>query len=70
MGVLLLLAAVLLLIKKERRGIQFAYFSLLLSLTTVNLLVFYFEQFSTILPAAIQFLLLLGIIHYRKRYLI
>jgi hypothetical protein len=68
-GVLLIIAAVLLIVGKERRGIQFGFLSLLLSLTTVNLLVFYFEQFSTILPATIQFLLLLGVIHYRKRYL-
>jgi hypothetical protein len=69
-GALLLTAAGLLLIGEESRGIQFGAISLLLSLTMVNLLVFYFEQFSTIIPATIQFLLLLGVIHYRKRYLL
>jgi hypothetical protein len=68
-GVLLIVAALLLFIGKDQGGIQIGSLSLLLSLTTVNLLVFYFEQFSTILSAAIQFLLLLGMIHYRKRYL-
>lgn len=68
-GALLIIAAVLLIFGKEHRGLQFGAISLLLSLTTVNLLVFYFEQFSTILPATIQFLLLLGLFHYRKRYL-
>jgi hypothetical protein len=68
-GALLLIAAILLLLGKEKRGIQISTISLLLSLTTVNLLVFYFEQFSTIIPATIQFLLLLGLFRYRKRYL-
>jgi hypothetical protein len=68
-GVLLLIAAILFIAGKEQRGIQFSVISLLLSLTTVNLLVFYFDQFSTIIPATIQFFLLLGVLHYRKRYL-
>ncbi len=40
---------------------------LLLSLVGVNLLVFYFKQFSTIITALIQFLLLLLVYHYRSR---
>ncbi len=68
-GIMLLVAAILLVVGKEPRGIQYSIIGLLLSLTTVNLLVFYFEQFSTIITAIIQFLLLLGVIHYRKRYL-
>jgi hypothetical protein len=69
-GALLLISAILLLLDRELRGVQVGVVSLLLSLTTVNLLVFYFEQFSTIIPATIQFLLLMGIFHYRKRYLL
>jgi hypothetical protein len=68
-GSMLLVASILLITGRERRGIQLGYLSLLLSLTTVNLLVFYFDQFSTIILAIIQFLLLIGVIHYRKRYL-
>jgi hypothetical protein len=68
-GLMLLVAAILLVVGKEQRGIQMSIIGLLLSLTTVNLLIFYFEQFSTIITATIQFLLLLGVIHYRKRYL-
>ncbi len=68
-GLMLCLAAVLLILGKDSGGLQVGSLSLMLSLTTVNLLVFYFEQFSTILPAAIQFLLLLGVIRYRRRYL-
>lgn len=68
-GLLLFIAAILFVIKRDRWGRAIAYFSLLLSLTVTNLLVFYFEQFSTIIPAAIQFLLLLGVLRYQQRFL-
>jgi hypothetical protein len=38
-------------------------------MTTVNLLVFYFEQFSTMLTAGIQLLALLGVLYYRSEFL-
>jgi hypothetical protein len=55
---------------KERFGFRFAYYGLLLSLTITNLLVFYFEQFSTIITASVQFILLLAILRYRRRSII
>jgi hypothetical protein len=68
-GLLLLIAAGLLAAGQERQGIRLGYLGLLLSLTAVDLLVFYFDQFSAILPALIQFGLLLGMLFYRRRYL-
>jgi hypothetical protein len=68
-GLLLFIAAILFIIKRDRWGQAIAYFSLLFSLTVTNLLVFYFEQFSTIIPAVIQVLLLLGVLRYRRRFL-
>jgi hypothetical protein len=68
-GALLLLGAILLLFRKESWGTTIAYFSLLLSLTVSNLIVFYFDQFSTILPALVQLLLLIGVFRYRRLYL-
>jgi hypothetical protein len=65
-GVLLLLAAFLLLIKRDRSGTAMGYFALLISLTTVNVLLFYYEQFSTILTTLIQFMLIIGIGVYRR----
>ena len=65
-GLALLTAAGLFLVKKNQQGALVGYIALLVSLTTVNLLLFYFEQFSTIITTSLQFLLLLGIIHYRK----
>jgi hypothetical protein len=69
-GLLLLAACVLLILRRDRYGVTFAYFGLLLALTTVNLLVFFFEQFSTIALAVIQFGLLMGVIRFRRRYLV
>ena len=68
-GLLLVVAAGLLIANREARGVAAGYLGLLLSLTVVNLLVFYFEQFSTIFYAGVQFALLLGIFYYRRRYL-
>jgi hypothetical protein len=68
-GLLLALGAVLLLLGRERLGSGLAYFGLLLSLAVVNLLTFYFQQFSTIITATVQLILLLGLIRYRQRFL-
>lgn len=68
-GLMLFSAAILLGIGKDSHGIALSYAALLLSLTTVNLLVFYFDQFSTVITAIFQFLLLIGVLRYRKRFL-
>ena len=66
-GSLLLISAGLLAARRAHEGAALAYTALLLSLTTVNLLLFYFEQFSTIITTLIQFILLLEIIYYQRR---
>jgi hypothetical protein len=68
-GVLLLVSAGLMLAGKEKAGIAIGWLTLLFSLTVVNLLVFYFDQFSTILIAMAQFATLLGLLRYRWRFL-
>ena len=67
-GILLIISAALLALKAERRGTNLAYLSLLLSLTVVDLLLFYFDQFSSILIALIQLLLLWGVLYYRRTF--
>ncbi len=67
-GLILVGAAVFLAIGKERIGVRLAYYGLIVSLTVTNLLVFYFEQFSTIITAAIQFVVLLVVLRYRRRH--
>jgi hypothetical protein len=68
-GALILLGALLLLVGREPAGLTLSYFGLLLTLAGLNLLTFYFEQFSTIIGASVQFVLLLGVSYYRRRFL-
>lgn len=69
LGFLLILASVLLLFRKERPALRIGYLSLLLSMTVSNLLLFYFDQFSTIVIAIIQFVIFMFLMRYRKRFI-
>lgn len=68
-GVLLIVSILLTLLGKERSGLNYGYFGLLLALTAANLLAFYFNQFSTIFFALAQLILLIGVIRYQRRFL-
>jgi hypothetical protein len=68
-SLLLLLASGLLATGRDRSGTDLGWVGLLLSLTAVNLLVFYYDQFSSILLALIQLVLLAGLTAYRQRFL-
>ena len=68
-GLILVLAAVALFVRREQAGIAAGRLGLMLSLTVVDLMVFYFDQFSAILLAAVQFLMLIGLHGFRRRYL-
>lgn len=67
-GLIMLVSAGLFITKRDKPGIRLGYLGLMVSITIVNLMEFYFDQFSTILPAAIQFGLLLILLDYRRRY--
>jgi hypothetical protein len=67
-SLLLLASAILLVIGKEKAGMFLGNLVLLLYLTMLNLVVFYFDQFSTILLASIQFVLFLGLYSYNRRF--
>ncbi len=69
-GLLLVVASVLLTIGREQGGASLGYFGLLLSLTTVTQLDFYFEQFRAIGGAIIYFALFWGVMLYRRHYLL
>ena len=66
-GFLLLTSAGLLTAKQNKLGTTVGNIGLFMSLTTMNILLFYFEQFSTIITVTIQFLLIIGLIVYRRR---
>jgi hypothetical protein len=69
LGFGLLLSGALLLFGREKSAIHLATYSLLLALTVVNLVVFYYDQFSAIVPASVECLLLLLTVGYRQRFL-
>jgi hypothetical protein len=67
-GLMLLVSAILLLVGKKRLAISLGYLSLLLSIAVLDMLLFYFEQFSTILVVVFQFMVLIGMMYYRQKY--
>jgi hypothetical protein len=69
-GLLLMAAAILLATGRERRGTSLGYLGLLLSLTAVAPINFYFSQFGAVSNALLEFALLLGVILYRRRYIV
>ena len=68
-GLVLFIAAGLLALGRQRQGINLAYLGMLISLTMVNLLVFYYDQFSAIVTAGMQLVILMGILRYRRRFM-
>src|SRR5215208_3273982 len=69
-GLLLIVAATLLAIGREQRGSSLGYLGLLLSLTAVAPINFYFSQFAAVIGALVEFALLMAVILYRRRYLV
>ncbi len=70
LGLIMIIASILLFFKKDHVAITMGFWALLLSLTTYNLLLFYFDQFSTIFNTFIQFIILIGTIAYQREYLL
>jgi hypothetical protein len=68
LGFSLLMVSLFLFFRRQRIGILLGFVSLLVYLGTINMFLFYFEQFSTILLVLYQFILLLGLMYYRARF--
>jgi len=68
-GLVAIVGAVFMICRAEKPGSWIGMVGLLVALTLVNLLVFYFEQFSTIAMAVFQFLVFVLILRYRKRFI-
>ena len=69
-GVILFVAALLLLRNSDRLGTNLGILGLVLSLTTVNLLVFFYDQFATIITAGVQFLNLVILLYFRNKFVL
>ncbi len=67
-GLIFLVSALLLMSRYESRGLGLGYIGLVFSLAVVNMVIFYFNQFSTIFNAIVQASLLLAIMYYRHRF--
>lgn len=65
-GLTLLTGAGLLAANRDKMGFRFSYVGLLLWITLVNLIEFYFDQFTTIVPAVAEFALLIILLDYRR----
>jgi hypothetical protein len=68
-ALILMAAAAALLLRRENGGVLLGLLGLMVSLTVVDLMVFYFEQFSTMLLAGVEFAVLIGLHRYRQRFL-
>ncbi len=64
-GIGLLIAVALAILKKFRMASSFAYIGLLVMIVFLNILVFYYEQFSAIFFTVFQFLVLIATMRYR-----
>jgi hypothetical protein len=64
-GLIALVAVVYLALHRDDLGTRLGVFALILSLTTVNLLNFYFDQFGAVVTALLQFGALLVVLTYR-----
>jgi predicted transcriptional regulator len=67
-GLMFICAAVLMTTRREQLGTALGSLGLLLSLTGVNLLSFYYDQFGGIASALFQLAVLIGLAYYRQRY--
>jgi len=70
LALVILVAAFLIVFKSEKLGTWLGMIALIIAITLVNLLVFYFDQFSTIILATFQFLVLVLIMRYRNRFIL
>lgn len=68
-GLALIVALAMFALGQDRRGIGFALAGLLLSVTVLDVLLFYFQQFSAALYASVDFALIAALNFYALRYL-
>jgi hypothetical protein len=66
-GIILILSAVLMILRRRKLSVSLGVIGLMLSIAAVNPLVFYFDQFSTIAPAALHFIWLLLLLRFQRK---
>lgn len=68
-GFLMFLGALFLVLNRDIISMRLGFWGLVIALTIVNVLLFYFNQFATVSLAVMQFLILLTLIRYQARFL-
>lgn len=68
-GAMLIVSGGLFVIRQEYRAAQLATITLIIWLTVINLLVFYFDQFGATATTLVQFFVLMVLTNYRRRFL-
>jgi hypothetical protein len=69
-GVALIIAGGMIAARRERTGIRVASMTLIIWLSVINLLVFYFDQFGATASTLVQFFVLLAVTYYRGMYIV
>lgn len=67
-GVLLVVSTYFWIVQNDKKAILFGSFGLLVSLTTINLLAFYFDQFRAVFGSLVELIILLGMLRFRTLY--
>jgi len=69
LGSLLTIGGILIIVGRRTWGTETASVSLVIKLVAINLLIFYLEQFSTVITALIQFTVLQALYFYQRKYI-
>jgi hypothetical protein len=70
LGFFSILSGIFIFIRKEQLGVNLGIATMLIMIGIANLILFYFDQFSTIVNASIQFLIFMLLIRFRTRFLL
>ncbi len=68
-GLALALSAALIFLGRDRWGLELGSVALLVSILVLNVVLFYIEQFSTIITAVYQYVTLQGLYYYKRKHL-
>ena len=68
-GITLLVSIGLFVAGEKRLAVSLSLFSLLVSFVALDMILFYFEQFSTVGTVLVQFVVFFGLFYYRSRFL-
>ena len=69
LGLFSILSGIFIFLRKENVGVNIGIATMLIMMGIVNLLLFYFDQFSTIINATVQFAIFVMLIRFRSRFL-